>query len=76
MWAVCGLMLVAVVAITVFGASPGTLFVYGIFLLCPLMHILMMRGHRSHGGARNHRQGVSHGPTEQASGGTSRNSCH
>ena len=42
---------IVIVAITVFKVSVGNLFLYAIFLACPLMHIFMMRGHGDH---KNH----------------------
>ncbi len=42
-----GLIILAVVALTVFKVSLGTLFFAGAFLLCPLLHVWMMRdGHK------------------------------
>ena len=43
-----GLVMLAVVAITVFKVSFGTLFFAGALLLCPVMHIWMMKdgGHK------------------------------
>lgn len=38
------LLAIAIVAVTVFKVSPGSLLYIGLFLACPLMHILMMRG--------------------------------
>lgn len=38
------LLAIAIVAITVFKVSPGSLLYIGLFLACPLLHILMMRG--------------------------------
>ncbi len=39
-----GLIVLAVVALTVFKVSFGTLFLAGALLLCPLLHVWMMRG--------------------------------
>lgn len=43
-----GLIALAVVALTVFKVSFGTLFLAGALLLCPLMHVWMMKdgGHK------------------------------
>ncbi len=39
-----GLIVLAVVAVTIFKVSLGTLFFAGVLLLCPLLHVWMMRG--------------------------------
>lgn len=40
----CAILLVAViVAVMIFKVSFGSLFYIGLFALCPLMHIFMMR---------------------------------
>ncbi len=43
-----GLIVLAVVALTVFKVSVGTLFFAGVLLLCPLLHVWMMKdgGHK------------------------------
>lgn len=43
-----GLIALAVVALTVFKVSLGTLFLAGALLLCPLLHVWMMKdsGHK------------------------------
>ena len=43
-----GLIALAVVALTVFNVSAGTLFFAGVLLLCPLLHVWMMKdgGHK------------------------------
>jgi len=42
------LIVVAAVALTVFKVSVGTLFFAGVLLLCPLLHVWMMKdgGHK------------------------------
>ena len=50
----CLVPLAAVFAVTVLGVPVGTLGTVAIVLLCPLMHIFMMRGmggHNHHGQA-------------------------
>ncbi len=39
-----GLITLAIVAIAVFNVPLGTLFFTGALLLCPLLHVWMMRG--------------------------------
>lgn len=46
-----GVPAIAVVAISVFKVSVGNLFFYAILLVCPLLHLFMMRGHGDH---KNH----------------------
>lgn len=42
---ICVAVLAAmIIALTVFKVSAGSLLYIGLFLACPLMHILMMRG--------------------------------
>ena len=43
-----GLVIMAFIAVTVFKVSIGNLFLVGIVLACPLMHIWMMKngGHK------------------------------
>jgi len=43
-------LVIAVVAVTVFKVSVGNLFFFAIFLACPLMHLFMMKGHDNHKG--------------------------
>lgn len=35
---------IAIIAVTVFKVSLGSLLYIGLFLACPLLHVLMMRG--------------------------------
>lgn len=42
-------LLVTVAAVVVFDVSPGNLLIFAMVLVCPLMHIFMMRG-MGHGG--------------------------
>lgn len=44
----CLVPLAAIFAVTVLGVPVGTLGTVAIVLLCPLMHILMMRGMGGH----------------------------
>jgi hypothetical protein len=39
-----GLLAVAIIAVTVLKVSVGSLLYIGLFLMCPLMHIMMMGG--------------------------------
>lgn len=49
----CGAgLVVAVILVTVFKVSISNIFLYGIFLACPLMHIFMMKGHGGHHDAK------------------------
>ena len=36
---------IAVITITVFKIPVGNLFFFAVFLVCPLMHIFIMKGH-------------------------------
>lgn len=38
------LPVIAILALTVFKVSPGSLLYIGLFLACPLLHVLMMKG--------------------------------
>ncbi len=56
---VCAVVAVAgLIAVTVFGVPARTLFLYGAFAACPLMHLFM--GHGAHG----HRSNEPHQPAE------------
>lgn len=39
------ILVLAFIVITVFKITPGTLLLTGMFIACPLVHILMMRNH-------------------------------
>lgn len=39
---------IAIITITVFKVSVGNLFFFAVLLVCPLMHIFMMKGHGGH----------------------------
>ncbi len=39
---------IAFIAVTVFKVSIGNLLFFGVLLVCPLMHIFMMKGHGGH----------------------------
>lgn len=43
-----GIILLAVIALTVFKVPFGTLLLAGALLLCPLMHLWMMKGGHKH----------------------------
>jgi len=49
----CTLPIVAVLAMTVFQIQPGPIVILGLLLLCPTIHLLMLREHLGHG--ENHR---------------------
>lgn len=71
-------LVAAVLAVTVFGVSPGNLFVFAIVLACPLMHLVMMRG-MGHGGHAGHGGDGEAGSTSAQQGDTAasqRGSCH
>ncbi len=40
----CLLPIAAIVAVTAFGVSLSNLLLFGMVLVCPLMHVFMMRG--------------------------------
>ena len=48
MMALCLLPIAAVVAVSVFQVSVSNVLLFGVFLLCPLMHLFMMGGHGGH----------------------------
>jgi Protein of unknown function (DUF2933) len=66
MMALCLLPIAAIVAVTVFQVSVSNVLLFGVFLLCPLMHLFMMGGH-GHGSHSGHDR-----PPEQPSGQTTR----
>ncbi len=43
----CLIPIFAVVAIYVLGVSGNSVLYFGLFLLCPLLHLVMMRGMKS-----------------------------
>jgi len=45
----CALPLAALLAITVFQLQPGRVVLFGLILLCPIMHLWMLREHLRHG---------------------------
>ena len=49
----CLLPLAALAAIFIFQVEVSTLLLFGLFLLCPAMHLLMMRDHMGHGPQQN-----------------------
>lgn len=50
-WWWCLLLIpVALVVISVFRIPINSLLPWGVFLLCPLMHVFMMKGHGGHDG--------------------------
>lgn len=68
-------VLVAVMAVTVFGVSMSTLLVYGVIVLCPLMHLFMMRGHGAHA-THTEKAKTDSEDASTANGSTTRRSCH
>jgi hypothetical protein len=44
----CLLPLAALTAIFIFQVKVSTVLLYGLVLLCPAMHLFMMRGHMNH----------------------------
>ncbi|MFQ5419695.1 MAG: DUF2933 domain-containing protein [Anaerolineae bacterium] len=45
----CLLPLAALAAIFIFQVQVNTVLLFGLVLLCPAMHLLMMRDHMNHG---------------------------
>jgi hypothetical protein len=45
----CLVPIAAIGAVAIVGLQPPSVLLYGAFLLCPLMHLLMMGG-KEHGG--------------------------
>ncbi len=49
---ICGLSILGgILAYFVFKISPGNIFFYGLLLLCPLIHVFMMKD-MDHGGKK------------------------
>ncbi len=51
----CLLPIAAIVAMAAFGVSLSNVLLFGVLLVCPLMHVFMMRG-----------MGHNHGGTQEA----------
>ncbi len=51
MLACCLIPLAALGAVTVFNVPAGSVLTLGMLLLCPLLHLIMMRGMMGHGHA-------------------------
>ncbi len=49
MLACCLIPLAALVAVAVFNVPAGSVLTLGILVLCPLLHVIMMRGMMGHG---------------------------
>lgn len=49
----CLLPLVALAALFIFQVQVSTVLLLGLVLLCPAMHLLMMRGHMGHEAHQN-----------------------
>ncbi len=54
----CGLPVLALVAVYLWRVQLSTLLLFGLVLLCPLLHLLMLRDHQGH---THLRQGESDG---------------
>lgn len=52
----CLIPIVAVAAISVLGVPGNSVLYFGLFLLCPLLHVVMMRGMMDRRGERQHRR--------------------
>lgn len=63
MLAMCLAPAAAIVAVRFFGLSVSNLLIFAIVLLCPLSHVLMMRGHGSHDDHGWHSAQDGHGRT-------------
>lgn len=56
-WWWCLLLIpVALGAIYIFKIPVTSLLPWGVFLLCPLMHVFMMKGHGGHEGHEEHKE--------------------
>lgn len=65
--ALCLLPIAAVAAIALFDVPASTVFLVGVALLCPLLHVFMMRGH-NHGSVAHfthHQHDAQDQPTRQ-----------
>ncbi len=51
----CLIPILAIAAISVLGVSGNSVLYFGLFLLCPLLHLVMMRGMKSSQGQHQHR---------------------
>ena len=69
MLACCLIPLVALGAVAVFDVSTKSVFTLGMLLLCPLLHLLMMRGMMGHDHADHdqHAAHAAHPPISQLS---------
>jgi hypothetical protein len=57
----CAIPLAALLAVSLLQLQPSKIVLFGLFLLCPAMHLLMLRGHIEHGGAHGTQREVQHG---------------
>lgn len=56
-WWWCLLLIpVALGTIFIFKIPVNSLLPWGVFLLCPLMHVFMMKGHSDHEGHEEHKE--------------------